>query len=105
MNFYKHFIGDYTRDTGDLTLAEHGAYRVMLDQFYGTSRPVSSDKKALYCLLRAETEPEKRTVDNVSLRFWRPVSMDVTALAESLYLYTEEERFPLMLAQTAKNSR
>jgi uncharacterized protein YdaU (DUF1376 family) len=36
MNFYKHFLGDYARDTKGLSLLEHGAYRVLLDHNYAT---------------------------------------------------------------------
>ena len=59
MNFYKHYIGDYQRDTGHLSLAEHGAYRLMLDAFYATGKPLPADKKALYRLLRAATAVER----------------------------------------------
>ena len=95
MNFYKHFIGDYARDTGDLTLAEHGAYRVMLDHFYGTSRPLPSEKKALYRLVRAESDHEKRAVDRVSVRFWRQIPVEFSALASLLGLPNEESQRPL----------
>lgn len=95
MNFYKHFIGDYGRDTGDLTLAEHGAYRVMLDHFYGTSRPLPSDKKALYRLVRAESDVEKRAVDRISVRFWRQIPENLSSLAALLGMTTEEARRPL----------
>ena len=95
MNFYKHFIGDYGRDTGDLTLAEHGAYRVMLDHFYGTSRPLPFEKKALYRLVRAESELEKRAVDRVSIRFWRQIPVEFTLLSGLLDLTTDETQRPL----------
>jgi hypothetical protein len=78
MNFYKHFIGDYARDTGDLSLLEHGAYRLMLDHFYGTSRPLPENKKALYRLLRAESDAgivgtEEEVVRSRVKAFFAPV--------------------------------
>ena len=70
MNFYKHYIGDYQRDTGHLTLAEHGAYRLMLDAYYATGRPLPGQRKALYRLLRAESTSERRAIDAVASQFW-----------------------------------
>lgn len=92
MNFYKHFIGDYGRSTADLSLVEHGAYRLMLDQFYGSGRPLPADKRALYRMLRAETVAEKQAIDAVSLRFWRPVPEDIDGLYAWLDLHTEEDQ-------------
>lgn len=100
MNFYKHFIGDYSRDTGDLSILEHGAYRLMLDHFYGTSRPLPNDKKALYRMLRAETTAEKKAVDDVSFRFWRPLPENLPTLFFWLNLHTETDRQPLITIAT-----
>ncbi len=71
MNFYKHYIGDYQRDTGHLSLTEHGAYRLMLDIFYATARPLPKDKKTLYRLLRAASRSEREAIDSVTEQFWR----------------------------------
>jgi uncharacterized protein YdaU (DUF1376 family) len=68
--FYKHFIGDYQRKTSHLTLAEHGAYRLMMDHAYATGHPLPADRKALYRLLRADTALERKAVDNVVEQFW-----------------------------------
>lgn len=95
MNFYKHFLGDYARATGHLSLIEHGAYRLMLDHFYGACRPLPGNKKAVYRLLRAETEAERRAVDTVSFLFWRTLPAEIEPLYELLDLRTEEERWPL----------
>jgi len=95
VNFYKHFLGDYARATGHLSMLEHGAYRLMLDHFYGAGRPLPGDKKALYRLLRAETETERRAVDAVTLRYWRKLPADLDPLYELLDLRTEAERRPL----------
>jgi hypothetical protein len=100
MNFYKHFIGDYARDTGDLSMVEHGAYRLMLDHFYGTSRPLPENKKALYRLLRAESDTERKAVDAISLRFWRNLPSDLPALYSLLDLRTEAEQLPLRMVAT-----
>ena len=100
MNFYKHFIGDYARDTGDLSILEHGAYRLMLDHFYGTSRPLPGSKKALYRLLRAESEADRRAIDAISVRFWRALPEDLESLYVLLDLRTEEERLPLRMVAT-----
>jgi hypothetical protein len=96
MNFYKHFIGDYQRGTGDLSIVEHGAYRLMLDHFYGTGRPLPQDRKALCRLLRAETDPERRAISAVSVRFWRPLPAEISQLYDLLDLHTEAERAPLL---------
>lgn len=92
MNFYKHFIGDYSRSTGDLSITEHGAYRLMLDSFYGIGKPLPADKKALYRLLRADNEPDRRAIDNVSLRFWRVLPDELATAHEMLDLRKEEDK-------------
>ena len=97
MNFYKHFIGDYQRSTGDLSMLEHGAFRQMLDHFYGTGRPLPQDKKALYRLLRAESDAERRAIETISLRFWRQLPEGIEPLYDWLNLHTEAERLPLRL--------
>lgn len=68
--FYKHFIGDYQRKTGHLSLAEHGAYRLMMDHAYANGGSLTTDRKALYRLLRADTPLERKAVDSVVSQFW-----------------------------------
>lgn len=69
MNFFKLFIGDYQRDTGALSLAEHGAYMMMLQHYYATEAPLPVGA-ALYRLLRAQTKGERDAIDAVTARFW-----------------------------------
>ena len=59
MNYFKLYIGDYQRDTSHLSLAEHGAFHMMLQFFYATERPLPTGK-ALYRMLRANTKAEKK---------------------------------------------
>lgn len=69
MNFYKRYCGDYMRATGVLSLAQHGAYSLMLDVYYSTEKPLPKGKD-LYRLLRCETLQEKKAVDVICKQFW-----------------------------------
>lgn len=69
MNFVKLYIGDYMRDTGTLTVAEHGAYVLMLLHHYATERPLPTGRE-LHRLLRAESKAEREAIDSVAVRFW-----------------------------------
>lgn len=44
MHYYQHNIGDYARDTGHLTVLEHGIYRLLLDWYYLNEKPISTDQ-------------------------------------------------------------
>lgn len=70
MNFFKLYIGDYQRDTGTLTLAEHGAYMLMLQQLYATEMPLPVGRD-LHRLLRADSKAERDAIDRVASKFWR----------------------------------
>ena len=70
MNFYKRFIGDYQRDTAHLSLAEHGAYTLMLDLYYGAENALPSDRKVLYRMMRADGRVERQAIDAVIDEFW-----------------------------------
>lgn len=73
MNFIKLFIGDYLRDTGHLSIAEHGAYLLMLQHFYATEKPLPVGK-ALHRLLRAESKTDRDAIDAIARLFW--IEMD-----------------------------
>lgn len=69
MIFYKHFMGDFSRDTGHLSLTEKGAYRELLDHCYSTEKPLPVDAVALYRIAGAFTESEQQAVDTVLVFF------------------------------------
>lgn len=75
MNFYKHFLGDYARDTKGLSMIEHGAYRVLLDHTYATEQPIPNPLPELYRIAGAMTAPERKAVEKVAERFF-PVNGD-----------------------------
>ena len=71
MNYYPKYPGDYLRDTGELTLAEHGAYNLLLDYYYSAKgRPFPKDRRRIYRLLRADTAAERDAVNTVLEAFW-----------------------------------
>lgn len=69
MNFFKLYIGDYQRDTGHLSVAEHGVYMLMLQHYYATEKPLPTGRN-LYRLLRATDRSERRAIDSIVNQFW-----------------------------------
>lgn len=72
MNFFKFYIGDYQRDTAHLSVAEHGAYMLMLQHYYATERPLPTGK-ALHRMLRAQDKVERDAIDAVVDQFWTEI--------------------------------
>ena len=59
MNHYPRHVGDYLRDTVDLTMLEDGAYTRLLDQYYARDEPLPADKAKVYRMARAFSRPER----------------------------------------------
>lgn len=68
MNYYERHLGDYAKDTGHLTILEHGAYTLLLDRYYGTEAGIPADQ--VYRLARARSDDEKLAVDVVLAEFF-----------------------------------
>lgn len=68
MNYYEHHLGDYAKDTAHLTMLEHGAYRLLLDRYYGTEQGIPGDQA--HRVARARTREEKAAVDAVLSEFF-----------------------------------
>ena len=73
MNFFKLYIGDYQRDTAHLSIAEHGAYMLMLQHYYATESPLPTGK-ALHRMLRAQDKTERDAIDSIVAKFWNETS-------------------------------
>lgn len=73
MHHYPLHIGDYNRDTGHLSVTEHGVYRLLMDAYYVTERPLPVDHNALCRLVRAMTKPERDAVASVVRQFFTEV--------------------------------
>ena len=68
MNYWERHIGDYARDTGHLSIMEHGVYTILLDRYYATERPIPADQ--VHRLARARTDDERSAVDAVLGEFF-----------------------------------
>lgn len=79
--WYPRNMGEYARDTGHLTMLEHGAYNLLLDAYYSTgclprcSNATSNalpmpDHSRLYRLCSAITKAEQDAVDTVLSYFF-----------------------------------
>lgn len=75
MNYWKRWIGDYARKTAHLSLAEHGAYALLLDHYYANESPLPADHGALFRLCRAFDKREQSAVASVADAFF-PVGPD-----------------------------
>jgi uncharacterized protein YdaU (DUF1376 family) len=73
LNYYERYCGDYQRDTAHLSLAEHGAYTMLLDTYFSVEKPLSSDLPSLYRVCRAMTRLEQQAVKSVAEQFF-PIS-------------------------------
>jgi uncharacterized protein YdaU (DUF1376 family) len=73
MNYYERYCGDYQRDTAHLSLAEHGAYTMLLDTYFSVEKALPSDLHSLYRVCRAMTRLEQQAVKSVAEQFF-PVS-------------------------------
>lgn len=68
MNYYKHHLGDYAKDTRHLSMLEHGAYRLLLDHYYATEKPIPDH----LCerITNARTGAERKAVRSVLEQFF-----------------------------------
>jgi uncharacterized protein YdaU (DUF1376 family) len=70
MHYYPFNIGDYRRQTGHLTLLEHGIYRSLLDTCYLTEEPLCKDLAKLMRAHSVRTADEKLALENVLADFF-----------------------------------
>lgn len=82
MNYYERHLGDYARDTGHLTLLEHGVYTVLLDRYYATEQGIA--QADTYRVARATSRQERQAVDRVLAEFF--------ALEDGVYRMGRVER-------------
>lgn len=70
MIYYKHYIGDYLRDTAHLTLLEHGIYLRLIHEYFLKENSLPLEKKIIFRLIRARTKTEKELTENILSEFF-----------------------------------
>jgi uncharacterized protein YdaU (DUF1376 family) len=58
------------RDTRSLSLAEHGAYTLLLDNYYATGQPLENDIAALFRVCGAQTDEERAAIRKIAELFF-----------------------------------
>lgn len=72
--WFSFFPGDYLRDTRGLSLAEHGAYFLLLSELYvRNGEPLPANAKQLHTICSAFAKAEKAAVDTVIRRYFEKV--------------------------------
>ena len=67
--YYRFFPGDYARDTRFLSLMQHGAYRLLIDE-YMTNGPLPHNLERLHRVCGATSTEEKGAVEFVLTEFF-----------------------------------
>lgn len=64
------FIGDYDRDTKDLTMIEHGAYFALLRHVWATGQPLPLDETLIFRIASAFTDQEQDAIRKILAKFF-----------------------------------
>lgn len=70
MNHYPHHIGDFNNATRHLTRIERSLYRDLIDLYYDTEQPLSSDTSKIARRILANTEDERAALRLVLEEFF-----------------------------------
>lgn len=70
MNYFEFYVGDYKRDTSRLSMAEHGAFLMLLADYYANERPLPASLPELYRIAGAQGAQEQRAVKSVADTFF-----------------------------------
>ena len=70
MHYYQKNIGDYRRDTMNLSLLEHGVYTTLIDHYTLNEEPISLDHLDVCWTIGARTDNEKTAVCLILSKFF-----------------------------------
>lgn len=59
------YFGDYTKKTSSLTLEQHGAYLMLMKEYWNTGEPLPKDRLKLYRSCGAFSQSEQQSVDYI----------------------------------------
>jgi uncharacterized protein YdaU (DUF1376 family) len=73
--YYPFYPGDYLRDTRRLTLAQHGAYHLLIHEYMTTGKPLEGDLDAMCRICGALSDDERKAVEFVLREFFMDEGM------------------------------
>jgi uncharacterized protein YdaU (DUF1376 family) len=68
--WYPRYVGDYKRKTSHLSMTEHGAYAMLMDHYYSTSKPLPTSVSVLKRICSAFEEVEVAAMNTVLAEFF-----------------------------------
>ncbi len=68
--FYRFYPEDYLNVTASLTYGQHGAYHLLLHEFYCSRRPIPLDNERISRILRAVRTQDKDDIQFVLKKHW-----------------------------------
>lgn len=70
VNYFELYPGDYLRDTGELSLIQHGAFLLLMASCYSTEKGLPSEPMGLFRITSALTPEEQEATLFVANRFF-----------------------------------
>lgn len=69
-HWYPRYSGDYRAKTAGLSLIQHGAYTLLLDEYYNTGKPLDANASVLHRICSALALEEQEAINFVLSRFF-----------------------------------
>lgn len=68
--WWPRYVGDYGRKTEHLSLAQHGAYALLLDWYYANAKPLPLEWVQLHRICKAVAPTEQDAVNTIVLQYF-----------------------------------
>lgn len=69
-HWYPRYSGDYRAKTAGLSLVQHGAYTLLLDEYYNTGKPLDANASILHRICSALAPEEQEAINFILARFF-----------------------------------
>ncbi len=69
-HWYPRYSGDYRAKTAGLSLIQHGAYTLLLDEYYNTGKPLSANASVLHRICSALAPEEQEAINFILEQFF-----------------------------------
>ena len=109
--YYRFYPGDYFRDTSGLSMLEHGAYNLLLHNYYAACGKLETEKPRLYEMCHARTPDDIKAVDYILNKFFRFENGELKnnradeEIAERQQYFAEQSRKGKLGGRPRKNPR